>query len=83
MPAEDYRPKFVFEITEEQKARADRLLSQYGLHKALFGIILDDVLDMVESYGGMAIGAIISKRVRPREVIPVLHQAEEIKDGRS
>lgn len=78
MPAEDYRPKFVFEVTEEQKARADRLLGQYGMHKALFSPILDDVLDLIEDFGGVVIGAILSGQVKPREVIPTLASAETL-----
>jgi len=82
MSVEDYKPRFLFEITESQKERADRLISQYGLRKAIFGPILDDVLDLIEEYGGVAIGVIISGKLKPREVIPVMHKAEEIKDGR-
>lgn len=82
MSTEDYKPRFSFEITEEQKARADRLISTYGLRKALFGTILDEVLDLIEEYGGVSIGAIMSKKCKPRDIIPSLHKAEEIKDGK-
>ena len=60
MSVEDYKPRFLFEITEEQKVRANRLISQYGLRKAIFGPILDDVLDLIDEYGGLAIGVIMS-----------------------
>ena len=74
----DYKPRFSFEISEEQKQRADRLLETYGLRKAIFGKILDDVLDLIEDYGGVAIGVIMSGKVKPRDVIPSMKQAEEI-----
>lgn len=74
----DYKPRFSFEVTDEQKARADRLISVYGLRKAIFGKILDDVLDMIEEYGGVAIGVIMSGAVKPRDIIPSMKQAEEI-----
>lgn len=74
---EDYKPRFSFEITEAQKERADRVISQYGLRKAIFGIVLDDVLDIVEEFGGMAIGAILSRNIKPKDIIPSLKQAEE------
>jgi hypothetical protein len=80
---EDYKPRFTFEITLEQKQRADHLITQYGLRKAIFGPILDEVLDMIEQYGGVAIGALMSGQVRPRDIIPAMKRAEDIKDGRS
>ena len=55
----DYAPKFSFEITEEQKIRANRLLSTYGLRKSVFSIILDDVLDLIEKHGQVIIGVIL------------------------
>lgn len=76
--AEDYKPRFLFEITEEQKIRAEKLISQYGLRKAIFGPILDDVLDLIEEYGGIAIGVMMSGKLRPRDVLPSMKRAEEI-----
>ncbi len=81
--AEKYLPRFSFEITEEQRMRADSVIDQYGMRKALFGIILDDVLDLLEQYGGVAIGVILSKKLKPRDILPTLHQIEETKNERS
>lgn len=75
MSVEDYKPRFLFEITEDQKNRADRLISQYGLRKAIFQPILDDVLDMIEEHGGVVIGVLMSKAVKPREIIRSMKQA--------
>lgn len=75
---EDYKPRFSFEISEEQKQRADRLLDTYGLRKAVFGQILDDLLDLVEDYGGVAIGVIMSGKCKPREIIPSMKDADDI-----
>ena len=72
----DYKPRFSFEITYDQKLRADRLLENYGMRKALFTKILDDVLDLVEDHGGVAIGIIMSGSLKPREILPSLKQAE-------
>jgi hypothetical protein len=71
---EDYKPRFSFEISEEQKQRADKLLAQYGLRKAIFGYILDDVLDMIEEKGGMAIGIMMSGLLKPRDIIPTMKE---------
>lgn len=74
---EDYVPRFSFEITEQQKQRADKLLAQYGLRKAVFQHILNDVLDLIEEYGGAAVGILMSDVVKPRDVIPIMKRAEE------
>ncbi len=68
----DYKPRFGFEITEEQMVRANNLLSTYGQRKAIFGKILDDVLDLIESHGGMAIGIMMSEKVVTAGVIAIL-----------
>lgn len=81
MAVDDYKPRFTFEITEEQKARADRLIAQYGLRKAIFGPILDDVLDLIEDYGGVAIGVIMSGKLKPRDVLPSMKRVEEVGNG--
>ena len=79
MSNEDYIPRFSFEITQEQQLRTQKLLGTYGLRKALFNIILDDVLDLVEDYGGMAIGLIISGKIKPRKVLPSLNKVDQLK----
>jgi predicted O-methyltransferase YrrM len=75
MNDQDYKPRFSFEITEEQKNRADRLLAQYGLRKAVFCNILDDVLDIIEEHGGAALGLLLTGATKPRDIIPTMCQA--------
>ena len=77
MSSEDYKPRFSFEITEEQKIRADKLLVTYGLRKAIFNPVLDDILDMIEEFGGMAIGIMMSGKLKPREILPTMHNVEK------
>lgn len=77
---EDYKPRFSFEISEEQKFRADRLIAQYGLRKAIFSHILDDVLDLIEEKGGMAIGIMMSDICKPRDLLPTMKETE-VKSG--
>ncbi len=82
MPSDGYTPRFSFEITEEQKVRATKLIAYYGLRKAIFSHILDDVLDMIEQYGPQCLGVLMTGEVKPREVIATMHKAEEVvKDG--
>ena len=73
---DDYKPRFSFEITEEQKARADRLIDVYGIRKSLFSVILDDVLDLLEEHGHVITGILLEAQAKPREIIPSLAKAE-------
>ena len=75
---DEYRPRFSFEISEEQKARADKLLSTHGIRRAIFNVILNDVLDLVEDYGGIAIGVMMSGKAKPRDVLPSMNSVKEI-----
>lgn len=72
---EDYKPRLSFEISDEQKRRLDKLISTYGLRKAVFGRILDDVLDLIESYGGVVVGILMSEK--PHDIVPIMKEAEE------
>ena len=72
---EEYKPRFSFEISEEQKARADALITVYGIRKSLFSIILDDMLDLIESHGNAVVGIILDGQVRPREILPTMAKA--------
>jgi len=78
MTDQEYKPRFSFEITYKQKQRADSLLVNYGLRKALFTKILDDVLDLIEDHGGVAIGILMSGQVKPREILPTMKEAEQV-----
>lgn len=75
MPFE-YRPRFSFDITDEQQTRCDKLISTHGMRKALFQPILDDLLDLLEEHGQIIAGIIMGKRAKPKEVMPILNNAE-------
>ena len=77
MVTDEYTPRFSFEITEKQKEKVDRLLSTYGLRKAVFSIILDDLLNMIDTHGQVVIGVILDGAAKPKEIIPVMHKAEK------
>lgn len=74
----DYKPRFSFDIPEELKLRADRILDTYGQRKAIFTPILIDVLDLIEEYGGIAIGILASGKAKPRDILPSMKQAETV-----
>lgn len=71
--------RFAFEITEEQQQRANKYFSQYGMRKAVFSRILDDVLDILETVGPAAFGVLMDPNTKPREVIRSLNRAERVR----
>jgi len=75
----EYKPRFSFEITEEQRLRANTCFPTYGLRKAIFGKILDDVCKLIETHGGMAIGIMMSERVKIKDIIPAMKEVETYK----
>jgi hypothetical protein len=81
--SDDYKPRFLFDITDEQKLRADRLIGQYGIRKAIFSPILDEVLDMVEKHGGIALGLFLSGTIKPSDALPTLRKVRDLTNGQS
>jgi len=77
MSLDEYTPRFAFEITDEQKERAAKHLSQHGARRAIFSRILDDVLDMIEEHGPMCMGLLMSGAVKPRDIIKSMAKVEE------
>lgn len=73
----DYRPRFTFEISEETNRRCLRLLGMYGTKKAVFGPILEDLLDLIEEHGLGVVAMIIDKSTRPRDIFPILQIPEK------
>ena len=79
---EDFRPRFTFEISEEQQRRTNKLLTTHGLRRAVMSVILDDLLDLVEKHGQIVVGVMLDSAVKPREVLPSMSKAErKAKDG--
>ena len=79
--SDDYKPRFSFEISEEQMLRANKLLTQYGLRKAIFGKILDDVLDAIEVDAGMTTGLLMSEKVVMKGIMVALADRTKVKKG--
>jgi len=74
---EGYIPRFSFEISEELKERANRILTTHGLRKALLTPVLEDLLDLIEEHGNIVVGLILDGSVKPREVLRTMAQAEK------
>ena len=71
----DYRPRFSFDITDEQRRRADQLIATHGMRKALFQPILDDVLDLLEEHGQIIAGIIMDRQAKAVDIMPLLSKA--------
>ena len=72
----EYKPRFSFEITDEQQTRANKCFTTYGIRKAVFQTILDDLLLMIEQHGQLVVGVLLEKSTRPRDIIPSMAKAE-------
>jgi len=81
MTNDEYRPRISFDISEEQRVRADKLIATYGIRKTIFNILLDDLLDLIEEHGSIAIGILISGKLKPREMIPILNKTDRLSKG--
>lgn len=73
---EDYKPRFSFEISEDQQRRSNKLLATHGIRRAVFSVILDDLLNLIETHGQIIVGVILDKGTKPREIVPSMAQAE-------
>ena len=66
-----YRPRLSVELTPEQYQKLSNLMP-WGIQRHIFAAIVDDLIDLVESQGEMALAAILAKSISPRESISVL-----------
>lgn len=73
---DEYKPRFSFEISEDLKLRADRILDTYGLRKSIMTPILVDLLNLIEEHGNIVVGILLDEAAKPREIIPSLAKAE-------
>ena len=71
------KPKFAFEITEEQQQRAWKVFDTYGLRKAIFSPILDEVMDMIEEHGHLVVAILLDRSIKNRGIIPSLAKTEK------
>ena len=63
MPEKEYRPRLTVEITEEQ-ARKLRDYVPWGIRKALFQALLDDILANIEQHGEVFLSAILARVIK-------------------
>ncbi len=69
-----YRPRLSIEITEEQYNKMNKVIP-WGVRSRLFSVIIDDLVDVIEMYGEMAIAAIIT---RETNILDILKMYKEV-----
>lgn len=73
--------RFIFEISEEQQRRANKVFSEYGMRRAVMSRLLDEAMDMIERYGWMFAAVLIDKDTTSEEVrkmMPSMKKTEEM-----
>lgn len=66
-PQDDYRPRISVEITPDTQKRMQSI--PWGLLSPVIRALLDDVLDLVEAGGDVALAMLINKRIRARDLL--------------
>jgi len=69
-----YRPRLSIEITEEQQ-RALQTRLNHGEGKAVFSVLIDELVSLVDEYGDIIVPLIAGKKARPRDIFRSIKQA--------
>lgn len=71
-------PKLTVEITREQQNRIANLFP-HGTLKPTIGLVLDELLDLMETHGsGCVIGTVLDRRVQAKRLLPTLRKVDDI-----
>ena len=63
MPTE-YTPRLSVAITERQRDELNKILSQHGLQRAVFSVIIDDLIDAVNKHGQKVVAGLVSRSLK-------------------
>jgi len=84
MASEEYKPRLSIEISYEQKKDLDRLLGHtHGLRRAVFSIIVDDLIRILkDKYGPDFLAMILNRNASLLEWIdiPEIKKEEEVEE---
>lgn len=81
----EYRPRLSVEITPEQQRKLQEFLD-HGMQKKVFGIIVDDVIKMIELHGRNFLAAVIVHKLSYKDYTSLdlkTEAPEEGEDGQS
>lgn len=72
------RYRLVVDITPEQHEKLDRYF-QHGERKRFFGVLLDDVIEKLDKFGPIVLGAYMRRRLALGDLSPMFDVGD--KDG--
>ncbi len=62
------RPRLSVDITEEQDQKLVKFLD-HGMRKAVFGVVIDDLLAMIAKYGaGKVLGLFVERSITLKDI---------------
>jgi len=73
-----HKPKFSFEISEEQQTRALKTFREYGQRKAIMSPLLDEVMDLIDTHGYIVMAVLLDKKVEKKTILPSLAKVERM-----
>ncbi len=71
----DYTPRLSVEITEELYKRMTNSIP-WGLKSRVMSILLEDVLDLIDTHGEIVLAAIINRSIGAKHVVRELREKE-------
>lgn len=67
MPTQ-YRPRLSIDLTDEQREALDRILSVHGLQRAVFSVLVDDLIESVDKHGYDVISGLLSRAIKLNDI---------------
>lgn len=68
MPSQ-YRPRLSIDLTDEQREALDQILGQHGLQRAVFSVIVDDLIDSVNKHGPKIVSGLIARAIKLDDIV--------------
>lgn len=82
----DYRPRLSVDIDDYEDFRKLQILLPYGTQKAIFNVLIKELIQLLEVGGSDAIALILNKtepRMRMRDAMKTLKEMETISKKKS
>jgi len=73
----NYRPRLSIDLTEEQRRGLDRIFPYQGLQKAIFSIIIDDLINAVNRHGPNVLSGLITRSIKLQNITELQNGDED------
>jgi len=70
----DYRPRLSIDLTEHQRKELDRILYTHGFRRAVFSVIIDDLIESVNRHGPDILSGLLARAIKLEDL------SKELKD---